>query len=329
VPSADPAALFQAVSDPTRLRLLRLVVREELNVQELVRILAMNQPRVSKHLATLRDSGWISQRKEGTRSWYRAVAPSEFDGGRALCEQVQGAADGVRQRRRDDAALAEIRAERDARARDFFAGVAADWDRIRSEYEHPDIQLGAIAALVNRRLCVVDIGTGTGALLPWLSGAVGSVVAVDNSPAMLSRAQELCRREELDNVTLQRADIEALPLTDASFDAAYCSMALHHVARPEVAIAEMARVIKPGGRAIVIAFTRHDLVWLREELAHQWLGFTRDDITHLFAEAGLRPLRYLQRRRAPLETVPERSARAREQVDWPDVFLAVAEKPGG
>ena len=329
VPTLDPAQLFQAVSDPTRLRLLRLLRREELNVQELVHVLAMNQPRISKHLAILRDSGWIVQRKEGTRSWYRAVLPEEFVGGNALCEQVAVTADLIAAAGRDDTALAAVLAGRDVLARDFFAGVAADWDRIRREYEHHDIQLGAVAALVDRRLRVVDIGTGTGALLPLLSGATGTVVAVDNSPAMLARARELCRNDGLGNVTLQRADIESLPFADAVFDAAYCAMVLHHVTQPAAAVAEMARVIRPGGKVIVIAFTQHDLVWLREELAHQWLGFTREDITQMFDDAELRMAHYLQRRRVPEAAARDRQPAGRERWRWPDVFLAVAEKPIG
>ena len=328
-PESDPVSLFQAVSDETRVRLLRLLRREELNVQELVKILEMNQPRVSKHLAVLRDSGWIRQRKEGTWSWYRAVPQEEFSAGAALCEQVGATVDGIGDAERDDTALAAVLARRDARARDVFADLAGDWDRIRQEYEHQDIQLGALSALVDRSLRVIDIGTGTGALLPLLAAAAGEVVAVDNSAAMLTRARELCRREELDTVRFQHADIQALPFDDASFDAAYCSMVLHHVARPDQALAEMARVVRPGGKVVVIAFTRHDLLWLREELAHRWLGFTREDMEDYLVGAGLRPVRYVVKSRRPRETARGGSRPADgKDWHWPDVFLAVAEKNG-
>ena len=104
-------------------------------------------------------------------------------------------------------------------------------------------------------------------------------------------------------------------------------MVLHHVTRPAAAVAEMARVVRPGGKVIVIAFTQHDLVWLRDELAHQWLGFTREDMTQMFAESGLQLAHYLQRRRAPDAADRDRQPARRERWRWPDVFLAVAEKP--
>jgi len=323
----EPAALFQALSDATRLRLLRLLGREELNVQELVRILEMSQPRISKHLAVLRDAGWIRQRREGTWSWYRAVPPEEFAGGNGLARQVFAATESVAHAKEDEAGLAMVLAEREERVRDSFADLADDWDRIRSEYEHPDVHLGAIGALVDRRQRVLDIGTGTGALLPWLAAAVDSVVAMDSSAAMLARARHRCQREGLDHVRFQRADVRDLPLADASCDAAFGSMVLHHVARPEQALAEMARVVRPGGKVVVIAFTRHELTWLRDELAHHRLGFGREEIEKLLQAAGLVPRIYLERGRKP--GAPQRRSAARQgrELPWPDVFLVVAEKP--
>jgi ubiquinone/menaquinone biosynthesis C-methylase UbiE len=323
-----PAEILQAVSDHTRLRLLRLLCREELNVQELVRILGMNQPRVSKHLGILRDAGWLRQRREGTWSWYRAVDRRAFPGGEALFDSVTAVADAGPEAREDDAELASVLAGRDAHSRDFFAGIAGRWDEIRRSYEHPDLQLGAVAALVDESLEVIDIGTGTGALLPLLAAATGRICAVDNSPAMLARARALCERSGLSQVSFQRADIQALPFADASFDAAYCSMALHHVARPARAVAEMARVVRPRGKVVVIAFTRHNLAWMREELAHQWLGFDRDEIEQHFRDAGLELRRHLVRQRRPGdEARGEGAGRGRGRTTrWPDVFLATGVK---
>ncbi len=326
--SIDPVTIFQAVSDATRLRLLRLLRREELNVREMVSILDMNQPRVSKHLAVLLGGGWLRQRKEGTWSWYRAAAAREFPGGAELFDSVTAAADRVGSAARDDKALTAVLDRRDAKARDFFASVAEQWDHIRREYEDPDISIGAVSALVDPHQSVIDIGTGTGALLPHLGRAVKDVLAVDNSPAMLARARELCQREGLTRVRFQLADIQVLPLADDTFDAAYCSMALHHVARPERAIREMARVVKPGGKVVVIAFTKHNLTWLRTELAHHWLGFDHEELSQLFQAAGLSELHYRVRRRAApavgRDVLPPR--RRGEQWVWPDVFLAVAHK---
>ncbi len=323
-PGIDPALLFQAVSDETRLRLLRLLDREELNVRELVRILGASQPRVSKHLAVLRDAGWVRQRREGTWSWYAASGGDGFPGGRRLYEQVVAAAGGLAAAAADDAALARTLVERDERSGRFFAGIAERWDEIRRSYEHPDLRVGAVAALVPAGLSVLDVGTGTGALLPLLAEVADRVCAVDRSEAMLARARLLCERSGLERVLLQRADIQALPFADAAFDAAYGSMVLHHVARPALAVREMARVVRPGGSVAVVAFTRHNQAWMRKELAHQWLGFERGEIEQLFRRVGLSPRRHLVRRR--LEAAGP-AARGRDRHAWPDVFLAVAGKP--
>ncbi|MFO7654666.1 MAG: metalloregulator ArsR/SmtB family transcription factor [Candidatus Krumholzibacteriia bacterium] len=324
--TTDPAAIFQALSDPTRLRLLRLLRRDELTVQDLVRILEMSQPRISKHLAILRDTGWAIQRREGTWSWYRTVEPGAFPGGRQLAEQVLRAADRVAEAGADDAGLALVQREREEKARDFFAGVAERWDQIRSEYEHPDLHLGALSALVPRRQRVVDIGTGTGALLPLLAAAVDRVVAVDSSAAMLMRARQLCLRQGLAHVDFQQADVRALPLADSSCDAAYGAMVLHHVPRPEDALAEMVRVVRPGGQVVVVAFTRHDLQWLRDELAHQRLGFAREEMEALLRGAGLVPRSWMVRSPAASAGRPP-AGRSGRRWRFPDVFLAVAEKP--
>jgi ubiquinone/menaquinone biosynthesis C-methylase UbiE len=329
----DPVHIFQAVSDPTRLRLLRLLNCEELNVQEMVHILAMNQPRISKHLAILVDAGWLRQRKEGTWSWYRAVPRGSFAGGGSLYDGVLQMADRLEFAGEDRTALALVVADRDARAGDFFAGAAERWDEIRRSFEHPDLKIGAVAALASPHLRVVDIGTGTGALLPWLVGSVSLVVAVDRSEAMLDRARRLALSSPRSGLVFQRADIQALPFSDGCFDVAYCSMVLHHVARPALAVSEMARVLRPGGKAVVMAFTKHNLTWMRDELAHQWLGFEQEEIETFFRRSNLRLGRYLVRRRAPPKGpaggstgAAKAGARSQRRWTWPDVFLAVAVK---
>ncbi|MBU0743417.1 metalloregulator ArsR/SmtB family transcription factor [bacterium] len=324
----NPAETFKAVGDPTRLRLLRLLSRTELNVQEMVQILGMSQPGVSKHLKVLLDAGWLIHRKEGTWSWYGLVSDVDFAGGpefrRVVLEGARLSPDAVA----DDAVLQRVLAERDRRSGAFFSDIAGSWDMIRPAFDHPDVQAGAVGALVPPGLELVDIGTGTGALLPLLAATGARITAVDASAAMLTRARGLCEREGLNDVAFEQADIQDLPFADDRFDAAYCSMVLHHVARPERALREMTRVVKPGGKVVVMAFTRHNLVWLREELAHQWLGFSRDEMEDLFARLGLRAARYLEcglsRLAAAREKLPP-GLRGRDE-DWPDVFLTVGVK---
>lgn len=321
----DPAALFHSLSDPSRLRLLRLLRRSELNVRELVAITGLSQPRVSRHLSVLREQGWLHQRRQGTWNWYRAVAPEEFPFGAELVDQVARAADLVGAAARDDRRLDTVLAERQRRSDDFYADLAARWDTIRQEYDHPDIGLGTVAALVDPDLCVLDIGTGTGAMLPLLGGVVGVVVALDHSMAMLGRARDLCRQEKLERVDLCNGRVEELPFADDAFDACHCAMALHHVTQPQEAVAEMARVVRPGGRLMLTAFCPHEEEWMRDELAHRWLGFSREEIEEHLRGAGLRPVGWLTRSRRA-EGAPARPPGGRRRPRWPDVFLATATK---
>lgn len=323
----DPAALFHSLSDPSRLRLLRLLQRTELNVQELVAITGFSQPGVSRHLGVLRKQGWLRQRREGTWNWYRAVAPENFPFGSALLAQLAASADGVTGAAEDDRSLAAALAERQRQSDDFFAGLAERWDRIRVEYDHPDIGLGTVAALVDRGLRVLDIGTGTGAMLPLLGGVVGTVVALDNSRAMLERARTLCRAENLAGVTLCNGTVETLPFADGAFDACHCAMALHHVERPAAAVREMARVVRPAGRLMLTAFCPHEEDWMRDELAHRWLGFAREEIEGQLRDAGLVPDGWLVRSHRP-GGAASRVPAGRRKPRWPDVFLATATKSG-
>ncbi len=321
----DPSALFHSLSDSTRLRLLRLLSRQELNVQEMVRVTGLSQPRVSKHLAILRDQGWLSQRREGTYNWYGCVPEGEFPAGPELFGQALQAAHHVAEADQDDGALEQVLGERRARDRDFFAALAHRWDDIRQEYEHPDIRLGILGSLVDPGLKVLDIGTGTGSMLPVLAGAVGVTVAVDNSAAMLARAQDLCRSRQLSGITLCKADVSALPFADGAFDAVNCAMVLQHVAKPGAAVAEMARVLGPGGRLIITGFCPHDQEWMRRELAHRWLGFDQSTLHNLLAGAGLVPRNFLVRRKISGQDAGAlKPAPGGSSLEWPDVFLASA-----
>lgn len=327
IESHDPVGTLHAVGDINRLRLLRLLLREELNVQELVSIVELRQPSVSRHLAVLRDAGWVLQRREGTFSWYRARPRPQFAGGRHLHRAIAELADRLEESEHDDRRLATVLAEREARGREVFAGAADHWDQIRRQYEHPDLQTGVVTALVPSGLSIVDVGTGTGALLPILAAASESVTAVDHNPTLLARARRRCRDAGHDNVVFERADARSLPYEDGAFDAAYTSMVLHHLPEPLVAVRELARVVKPGGRVVIIEFTRHNLTWMREELAHRWLGFDRDQLELWLGEAGLRPTRWIQRRRTADAEDGLPPTVLRKGFTWPDVVLAVAQRP--
>ncbi len=316
----DPAALFKSISDPVRLRLLRLLAQEEVNVQELVAITGLSQPRVSKHLGLLRKQGLITQRREGTWSWYRLCKAEDAPGGAALLEPVVALAAQVAEAPEDDRGLHRVLAERQMRARDFFSGMADRWDAIRRHYEHPDLDVGMMGALVEPGIQVLDVGTGTGAILKSFAVTGARVLALDHTQPMLVRARELCRGENLPGVDFCAGGVENLPLRDECFDVVNCAMVLHHVARPARAVAEMARVTRPGGRVTVTSFCPHQQEWMREELAHQWLGFSQPEMEQFFTDAGLEPASWLSR--GPL-TGTGSGAR------WPDIFLTIARKTNG
>ncbi len=325
----EPSLLFRIVSDPTRLRILRLLEPGEMTVRELVAVLGLSQPAVSKHLAVLRDGGWVTARKEGTWSWYGLVPPADHPAGERFARLVLEQARREPHAAADDAARARVVAERQGRAADAVARLAETWDRIRPALADPEIQAGTMAALVPPGRRILDVGTGGGALLPALAATGARVLALDRSAAMLDRARDLAAREGIAHrVAWLRGDAQALPLRDGCRDAVICAMVLHHVADPAAAVREMARVLAPGGSLVLVGFTRHDLAWLRERLGHVHLGFTRDAVTRWQREAGLAPERFLRR---PLQAVALARAALPAGLDaadqqWPDVFLATARR---
>lgn len=177
--------------------------------------------------------------------------------------------------------------------KEFFERVSAEWDDMRSSFYNADI----IDALAERTRMtpdstVVDVGTGTGFVAAGLAGGVASVVGVDNSPAMLAVARESLDALGADNVTLLEGPVDALPLEDDSVDVAVANMVLHHAPDPAAMIAEMARVVRPGGRIGVTDEMAHDYEWMRTEQADLWLGFTPDQVADHFAQSRLQEYGY-------------------------------------
>lgn len=322
----SPAALFHSLSDPVRLRLLRLLAREELTVQEMVGITGLSQPRVSKHLGILRQEGWLQVRSEGTRNWYRVPAETEAPGGAGFLGQVLGFASQLEEAPADDRGLDEALAARQIRAKVFFTDLADRWETVRRQYHLPEFDVGTMAALAPRGMRVLDVGTGRGLMLPALAAAGARVVALDLSLPMLVRARQsgLFTDRTGGHVAYCCGSAEALPLPNGVFDAVICAMVLHHAARPGRLVSELVRVLKPKGRLALTSFCAHQQEWMRAELAHQWLGFTRMEVEEFCVTAGLRPAHWLQRGpHAPAEATGGIGFAAE---DWPDVFLMTGVK---
>lgn len=281
---------LRAAADPTRLRLLCLLGEGELTVSELVAILGQSQPRISRHLKVLVDAGLLTRFREGSWVFHRLnVQPTPVGEG-DLARRLVGLVP------KDDPACArdrerrqEIEAARARTAEDYFAKYAPEWDRLRQL----DVDEEAVAAAVREMLPLskpqrlLDLGTGTGRMLQVLGPDAGEAVGVDASHEMLAVARANLRRWGLENCQLRQADILALPLDYANFDAVVLHQVLHFLDRPWVALGEAARMLAPGGRLLIVDLAPHTVEDLREHHAHRRLGFGDDEVREWLDEQGL------------------------------------------
>ncbi len=281
--------VFKTLSDPTRIRILRLLEREALVVQELMEVLGMAQSRVSRHLAILREAGLVSDRRDRTYVSYRMEAPSEpwwRDAWRIVRDNIEG--DSTAER--DDAALARVLAARGESARSFFDIVGPEWDALRKVFNDDLVRARAMNHLIDPAQKVADIGTGTGILALELARLGVEVIGVDGSARMLEAARENLRKDETadeSRVDFRQGDAHALPLEDGEVDAAFAHMVLQYLSAPADALAEMHRVTRPGGTIVVVDFVAHDLTWMRDELGVNHLGFGLDEVRDWYAACDL------------------------------------------
>jgi ubiquinone/menaquinone biosynthesis C-methylase UbiE len=308
-----PAILdhLASLADTTRSRLLLLLDRHELTVSELCGIMQLPQSTVSRHLKALADSGWVSARADGTSHLYTMTREELDTAARRLWslvrDQVGPTPAGSQDQRRLQATLADRR----TKSQEFFSSSAGQWDRLRDDLYGERFHLGALAAFAESDWVVGDLGCGTGETSATLAPFVQHVIAVDASAAMLQAARK--RLQAFDNAELRRGDLEALPIDDARLDAATLMLVLHYVPEPASAIAEVARVLKPGGRFILVDMLPHDRDSYRQQMGHVWLGFAEDKIARMFGDAGFGKVRIV-----PL--VPDARAKG------PGLFVATGEK---
>ena len=285
----DAPALYRLLGDEVRLRLLRLVALDRLNVTELTAILGIAQSGVSRHLGLLKDGGLVSETREGGFTFYR-IAPNVCDSSNGhaalwtlLQEQFERAA-ATEIGRADNTRLEEVRR---LRKENFQTDGAPDTDERQLV---PGRSWAAWARALGHLLppvTVADLGCGEGYLTVETSRWAASVIAVDRSSEVLKRARALAARRRVTNVTWKRGNLESLPIGDCAVDVALFSQALHHAEDPARALAEAARILVPGGRVLVLDLREHDQSWVRERLGDRWLGFTRERLATLLEEAGL------------------------------------------
>lgn len=279
----DTAGLLRLLGDPTRLRLLRLLSREALNVSELTGVLDLAQSGVSRHLGLLREAGLVAEDRTGGFAWYRLADP--FIQGDGPLTPLHGflATEFARptpQTRADDARLEEIRRLR----KESFASHG---DERRQLVPGRSWAAWARAlGLLMPPMDVADLGCGEGYLTLEAARWARHVTAVDRSKDVLARGRDLARRRKLTNITWKRGDLERVPIADASMDLALLSQALHHAQHPERALAETARILRPGGRVLLLDLREHDQAWVRTTLGDKWLGFSESALHALLRDAG-------------------------------------------
>jgi ArsR family transcriptional regulator len=291
----DP--LLRALSEPTRLRIMRLLAHMELAVGELAQVLGQSQPRVSRHIRILCDAGLAERRKEGSWVFLRS-AVSENDtrsmGSAAAQLLAAGERDDTQFAARcteDRRHLAAIRAGREASAQAYFARHAVEWDTLRRLHGADEpVEAALLAALDAQPLgALLDVGTGTGRMAELLAGRAGRVTALDKSPEMLRIARARLQALPADKVDLVQGDFGALPFAADAFDTVLFHQVLHYAQEPGTVLAEAARVLRDGGRIAVVDLAAHGHEELRERHAHARLGFSDEQMAALLTSAGLVP----------------------------------------
>ncbi|CAN5190598.1 metalloregulator ArsR/SmtB family transcription factor [soil metagenome] len=277
--------IFRALADPTRLRIVALLRTMELSVGEMAQVLGQSQPRVSRHVRILCDAGLATRRREG--SWvFLTPAPSAL--AVPLFGLIDAAGQDDHQQRADGAQLAAVREDRVAAASRYFAQHADHWDAIRSLHVAESAVEARMRSVLGDSIGrLVDIGTGTGRIIELFGPEATHTIGIDRSPEMLRLARAKLSESGADKWELRQGDLAALPLADGSADTVILHQVLHYIPTPEVALAEAARLLSPGGRLLIVDFESHDREELRLQDAHARLGFSDRQMDAWFAATGL------------------------------------------
>ncbi len=280
-------ASLKAAGEATRLRILVLLDQAELSVKDLTAILGQSQPRISRHLKLLAEAGLIDRYPEGAWVFYRlAEAGSEARLIRDLLALVDRSDPSLA---RDRDRLADVKREHADAAHRYFAANAGDWDTIRALHVAEDrVEAAVVKALGGRHFgSLLDLGTGTGRMLDLLAPFCDRAVGIDASPNMLAVARANLDRAGIGNAQVRLGDIYNLPLPRDVFDVVTIHQVLHYLDEPERALGEAARVLRPGGRMLIVDFAPHELEFLREEHAHRRLGFAEEQVQQWIEARGL------------------------------------------
>jgi ArsR family transcriptional regulator len=280
---------LRLAADPTRIRILLLLEREELSVAELQEILATGQSTVSTHLAQLKQAELVEDRRTGKHILYRL---NRHGGGELarLLDLLRGSLEDIPDAEHDSAALDRILAKRKDKVRAYFDELAGRFGR---EYVPGRSWKGLAETLLELLppMVIADLGAGEGTFSLLLARRAEKVIAVDNSEKMVEYGAALARRHRVRNLDYRLGDLEALPIENASVDLAFLSQSLHHAPHPERAAAEAFRILKPGGRIVVLDLVRHHFEQARDLYADLWLGFTEVELRRFLSHAGFTGIR--------------------------------------
>ena len=282
--------LLSALSEPVRLRLMLVLEREELSVGELAAVVQLPQSTTSRHLKVLGDAGLLRRRTAGPATFFKLTLDDVAPEPRALWIAVRKQTGDMSQE--DAHRLAGVLAERKLDSQAFFGRIAGEWDEVRTRLFGADFTSRALLALLPRQWTVADLGCGTGNVSELLVPHVERVIAVDASEAMLGAARK--RLAGVRNVQFLTGAMEQLPLKDASVDAAVCVLVLHHLERPEAAIAQMRRVLRGGnggGVGLIVDMVEHGREDFRATMGHRHLGFSSATMSAWMREAGFAEVR--------------------------------------
>ena len=310
-----PAALLgwmDGLADETRLRLLRVLEREELSVQELCDVLRLPQSTVSRHLKTLLDQGWLKSRRQGTASFYAFAADAD-PGARRLWKVARAETDGWSSAEQDEVRLEAMLKERRSEAEKFFAGAAAEWDRVRTEAYGRDFEYQLIRALPSEDWTIADLGCGTGSFTIELAKSGARVIGIDQSAAMLRFARKYMK--EYGKVELRQGSLEQLPIPDRSCNVATLVLVLSYVADVEAVLREAFRILVPGGRLFVVDAEAHEDEEFRRRLGQARPGIDRRWLFDRLVEFGFDRVGA----GGPITTRAKRAG--------PDLFLARGTRP--
>lgn len=272
------------LADATRMRVIALLQQEELSVAELQEILNMGQSRISSHLALLRNGELVSDRKEGKKTFYslKEDLPGETN---TLVGAVCKSAARHEEFREDNLNLKRILERRRRQSEDYFNQVAGRLGRNYCPGRSWEA-LGHFLLHLIPPIVVADLGAGEGLISQLLAQRAKKVYCIDNSPKMVEVGTELATRQGIENLEYQLGDIENLPLPSQSVDLALLSQALHHAEKPQKALAEAHRILKPGGRLVVLDLKEHSFEKAHELYADRWLGFAENQLYQWFQQCG-------------------------------------------